>query len=226
MIAQLTQVTKIFGLDSSRPQQVLVGVDLSIAEGETIAIVGSSGSGKSTLLNLLGTLDQPTTGEVTLFGESIKGLGEKELAAIRAEKIGFIFQMHHLLPQLTALENVLLPTLVDSDAARKNSATERAKSLLEKVGLAEHMDKRPAQLSGGERQRVAVVRALINEPQLLLADEPTGALDETNAKSLIELLAEINKDTGVAIVLVTHDLSLAKTMNRVGRIHAGKLTWE
>lgn len=225
MIAHLQQVTKIFGIDSSRPQAVLGGVDLTIAEGETIAIVGSSGSGKSTLLNLLGTLDQPTTGEVTLFGESIKGLGEKELAAIRAGKIGFIFQMHHLLPQLTALENVLLPTLVDTDATRKNSATERAKCLLEKVGLAEHMDKRPAQLSGGERQRVAVVRALINEPQLLLADEPTGALDETNARDLAELLSQINRDTGVAIVLVTHDLALAKTMSRVGHLQSGKLTW-
>ena len=226
MVAQLTQVTKFFGIDTGRAQQVLGGVDLTIQKGETIAIVGSSGSGKSTLLNMLGTLDQPTTGEVTLFGESIRGMGEKELAALRAQKIGFIFQMHHLLPQLTALENVLIPTLVDSDKSRREEATNRAKSLLTKVGLAEHMDKQPSQLSGGERQRVAVVRALINEPLLLLADEPTGALDETNARELAELLAQINRDTGVAIVLVTHDLALAKTMGRVGHLHAGKLEWQ
>jgi lipoprotein-releasing system ATP-binding protein len=225
MVAELNSVTKFFGVDTGKAQQVLGGIDLQIQPGETLAIVGSSGSGKSTLLNILGTLDQPTTGDVTLFGQSLRGLGEKPLAELRARKLGFIFQMHHLLPQLTALENVLVPTLVHPDAALKNGAADRALSLLEKVGLADHHHKRPSQLSGGERQRVAIVRALINEPQLLLADEPTGALDETNAHGLAELLASLNQDTGVAIVMVTHDLELAKKMQRVGRLQAGHLHW-
>lgn len=225
MVAELSQVTKFFGIDSGRAQQVLGGVDLSISEGETLAIVGSSGSGKSTLLNMLGTLDQPTTGDVTLFGQNLRGLNEKELAALRAQKLGFIFQMHHLLPQLTALENVLIPTLVDPDKSRRSAAVEKAQELLKKVGLEDHAGKRTAQLSGGERQRVAVVRALINQPALLLADEPTGALDETNATGLVDLLVELNKETGVAVVMVTHDLNLAKRMSRVGKLHQGLLTW-
>ncbi len=223
MVAELQQVTKIFGLESGRAQQVLGGVELSIAAGDTLAIVGSSGSGKSTLLNILGTLEQPTSGEVLLFGQSIRGLGEKALAHLRSEKIGFIFQMHHLLPQLTAWENVLVPTLVDGGKSNRPGYEKRALELLDRVGLAAHAQKRPAQLSGGERQRVAVVRALLKSPQLLLADEPTGALDEANALALTDLLAELNKETGVATVLVTHDLALAAKMQRTLHLHQGIL---
>ena len=226
MLAELKGVTKIFGIETGRAQAVLGGVDLTLDAGQTIAIVGSSGSGKSTLLNMLGTLDQPTSGEVILFGRTLKGLGEQELAALRAEQLGFIFQMHHLLPQLTALENVLLPTLVDQNGERRRGSLERARALLKKVGLSQHEHKRPAQLSGGERQRVAVVRALINQPQLLLADEPTGSLDETNAAALVDLLVNLQKEMGLAIVMVTHDAKLAARMQRVGRLHSGRLAWE
>ena len=226
MLAELKGVTKIFGIETGRAQSVLGGVDLTLDAGQTIAIVGSSGSGKSTLLNMLGTLDQPTSGEVSLFGQNLKGMGEQELAALRAGKLGFIFQMHHLLPQLTALENVLLPTLVDQNAERRMGSLERARTLLQKVGLSQHEHKRPAQLSGGERQRVAVVRALINQPPLLLADEPTGSLDETNAAALVDLMVDLQKEMGLAIVMVTHDTKLAARMQRVGRLHSGRLTWE
>ena len=226
MLAELKGVTKIFGIETGRAQSVLGGVDLTLDAGQTIAIVGSSGSGKSTLLNMLGTLDQPTSGEVSLFGQNLKGMGEQELAALRAGKLGFIFQMHHLLPQLTALENVLLPTLVDQNAERRMGSLERARTLLQKVGLSQHEHKRPAQLSGGERQRVAVVRALINQPPLLLADEPTGSLDETNAAALVDLMVDLQKEMGLAIVMVTHDAKLAARMQRVGRLHSGRLMWE
>ena len=225
MLAELKGVTKIFGIETGRAQAVLGGVDLTLDAGQTISIVGSSGSGKSTLLNMLGTLDQPTSGEVILFGRSLKGLGEQELAALRAEQLGFIFQMHHLLPQLTALENVLVPTLVDQNGERRRGSLERARAMLQKVGLSQHEHKHPAQLSGGERQRVAVVRALINQPQLLLADEPTGSLDETNAAALVDLLVDLQKEMGLAIVMVTHDAKLAARMQRVGRLHSGRLAW-
>lgn len=223
MIAELSQVTKFYGVETGRAQTVLAGVDLRIAAGETLAIVGSSGSGKSTLLNVLGTLETPTSGEVTLFGQTVRGLNEAGLAKLRAEQIGFIFQMHHLLPQLTAWENVLVPTLVQTSPAARARASTRALELLARVGLADHAHKRPAQLSGGERQRVAVVRALVKAPQLLLADEPTGALDEANAHALMALLAELNQELGIAMVLVTHDLKLASQMQSVRRLVAGAL---
>lgn len=226
MIAELSQVTKFFDIDSGHAQKVLGGVKLTIQSGDTLAIIGASGSGKSTLLNIMGTLDQATTGDVILFERNLRGLAEAELAALRATKIGFIFQLHHLLPQLSALENVLVPTLALRDKGNRRAQADRARSLLDRVGLGSHAEKRPAQLSGGERQRVAVVRALINQPQLLLADEPTGALDQENAQSLACLLRELNEETGVAIVMVTHDLSLAQTMERRARLTAGLLEWE
>lgn len=226
-IAELHQVTKLYGLDTGKAHAVLAGVDLAIAPGDTFSIIGASGSGKSTLLNLLGTLDQPTTGTVVLFGRAVQGLSERELAAQRAETIGFIFQLHHLLPQLSALENVLVPTLaVGPGHTDAEPPEDRARRLLQRVGLAQSMDKRPAQLSGGERQRVAVVRALINRPKLLLADEPTGALDEANASGLVDLLVELNQETGVAIVMVTHNPELARRLQWVGRLHQGTLQWE
>ncbi len=200
---------------------VLRDVSLNIEAGESVAIVGPSGCGKSTLLNILGTLDTPDSGSYALDGTSMEKSTPQQLAAIRSEKIGFIFQLHHLMPQCTVLENVLLPTL-----ALKTSSTarERAESLLASVGLQDRLNWKPAQLSGGERQRVAVVRALINQPKLILADEPTGALDEKNAEGLTTLLLDLQKTTGVSLVLVTHHPAQAARMSRVLKIHDGVLT--
>jgi ABC-type lipoprotein export system ATPase subunit len=185
-----------------------------------VAIVGPSGCGKSTLLNILGTLDEPGSGEVLFEGKSLRGASAETLAALRSEKIGFIFQLHHLLPQCTVLENVLVPTMA---LKTKTDRTARALELLKSVGLDHRATYRPAQLSGGERQRVAVVRALINEPRLILADEPTGALDETNAAALTDLLIDLQQKTGVSLVLVTHHRAQAERMGRVLQIHEGRL---
>jgi ABC-type lipoprotein export system ATPase subunit len=198
----------------------LRGVDLSVSADETLAIVGPSGCGKSTLLNLVGALDRPTSGQISFDGKDLLTLNETELAEFRNRSIGFVFQSHHLLPQCTALENVLVPSLVNKDA---KSPWERAEHLLEHVGLAERMHSRPGKLSGGERQRVTVVRALINEPKLLLADEPTGSLSQSGAHSLSELLLEINREEGVALVVVTHSDSVARTMGRVLELDEGTL---
>jgi ABC-type lipoprotein export system ATPase subunit len=201
---------------------VLNSVSLTLHEGESVAIVGPSGCGKSTLLNVLGTLDEPDQGEVLLQGKSLRGASAAQLAALRSEKMGFIFQMHHLLPQCSVLENVLVPALAlkgaDLGAARK-----RAEHLLDTVGLAERLNWRPAQLSGGERQRVAVVRALINQPRLILADEPTGALDEANAATLTDLLLTLQRESGVALVLVTHHPAQAARMGRTLMLREGTL---
>jgi lipoprotein-releasing system ATP-binding protein len=191
---------------------VLRGVNLALAEGESVAIVGPSGCGKSTLLHLLGTLDRPSSGTVRLDSENYAGLDDKALAALRNRKIGFVFQAHHLLPQCTVLENVLVPMLVTGVTPEGH---ERALRLLDRVGLSDRLTHRPAQLSGGECQRVAVVRALINRPRLLLADEPTGSLDRAAAEVLSTLLAELNRDEKVALVCATHSHRLAARMGRV-----------
>jgi ABC-type lipoprotein export system ATPase subunit len=219
-LATLTKVSKIFLSPGGGAQTVLDEVNLTIQPGETLAITGTSGSGKSTLLNILGTLEKPSTGLVELFGAPVNGLDEKALARLRAEKLGFIFQLHHLLPQLSALENVLVPAIPLGRAAQP-VVRDRARDLLDSVGLGAHVQKKPEQLSGGERQRVAVVRALINEPQLLLADEPTGALDANNAARLMDLLLALQKRTGVAVAMVTHDASLAARMNRTLHLSDG-----
>lgn len=200
---------------------VLHGVSLTLEAGESVAVVGPSGCGKSTLLNIIGTLDAPDSGEYLLEGENIAGCTTARLAELRSQKIGFIFQLHHLMPQCTVLENVLLPTL----ALRESPADvrSRAEALLDQVGLKDRLSWHPAQLSGGERQRVAVVRALINQPRLILADEPTGALDERNAEALTSLLLDLQKSTGVSLVLVTHHPAQAARMSRVLRIHEGRL---
>jgi lipoprotein-releasing system ATP-binding protein len=219
-IVELRQVTKSYPADPGR--KVLDGVDFRLAPGRRVSVIGPSGSGKSTLLNLLGTLDRPTSGAVRIAGRDTAALDETGLARLRAETIGFIFQLHHLLPQCTALENVLTPALA-LDGVDWPAAEVRAAELLRRVGLEDHAAKVPGQLSGGERQRVAVVRALINRPKLLLADEPTGALDEDHARNLMELLLEVCAAEGVALVLVTHDRDLAARLDEVHELRGGHL---
>ncbi|NCO37623.1 MAG: ABC transporter [Armatimonadetes bacterium CG_4_10_14_3_um_filter_66_18] len=224
-LLKLENVTKRYAApeDGGAAPDVLRGIDLELTTGESLAIVGPSGSGKSTLLNIIGTLDQPTNGTVLLGGRQLGALSDGQQAELRSREIGFVFQSHHLLPQCTVLENVLVPTLVVRAGAARSGADARAKSLLERVGLSERLTHRPGQLSGGERQRVAVVRALINEPKLLLADEPTGSLDRAAADNLAELLVELNKETGVTLILVTHALDLAGRMARVQELRDGVL---
>ncbi len=220
-LAELRHVTKAY---RAAETPVLSGCDFAIGEAETVAMVGPSGSGKSTLLNLLGALDRPDTGEVVVDGQNLATLDAAALASFRNTKVGFIFQLHHLLPQCTVLENVLVPTLArKSSSAEREKFRARARQLLESVGLGHRLDHRPGQISGGERQRAAVARALILEPKLLLADEPTGALDRANAERLMDLLAELNTREKVAIALVTHAPDLAKRMSRVLELKDGKL---
>ena len=216
----LSGVTKSFpGLAAP----VLKGVDLTLEAGERVAIVGASGSGKSTLLNLIGTLEPPDRGRITLGEQDLTTLDEKGLARVRSRELGMIFQLHHLLPQCTVLENVLIPTLAEGPAPRKEAPEGRAKRLLARVGLSDRLSHRPGQLSGGERQRVAVVRALLNEPKLLLADEPTGALDRASADNLANLLVELNQEEGVAVLIITHAPELAARMGRTLRLEDGVL---
>ena len=205
-----------------RALRVLDEVSFDLASGESAAIVGPSGSGKSTLLNIIGTLDTPDTGQVLLEGDDLAVLDEESIAAIRSRRIGFIFQSHHLLPQLNVLENVLVPALA-RDTSRIGAAEDRARRLLSRVGLGERLGHRPGALSGGERQRVAVVRALINEPRLLLADEPTGALDRQSAEELGRLLVELNREQQVALIVVTHSAELAAQMQRRFELRDGRL---
>ncbi len=220
-ILDIRGVTKTYpGPAGGAPVTVLHDLNLQVAAGEAIAIVGPSGSGKSTLLNLAGALDRPTSGVVLLEGRDLSGLADDDLARVRNRSIGFVFQQHHLLPQLTVLENVLLPVLADRSATLP---LDRARSLLDRVGLGARVDHRPAQLSGGECQRVAVVRALINAPRLVLADEPTGALDAHTAAALGDLLVDLNRAEGVALVTVTHAPALAARMGRRLRLDGGSL---
>jgi lipoprotein-releasing system ATP-binding protein len=206
------------------PVRVLDAINLEIQAGESVAIVGPSGSGKSTLLNIIGGLDQPTAGRVFFQGEDLGKWNERELASFRHRRLGFIFQAHHLLPQCTVLENVLVPTLAaPQTAAERQDALARGVRLLERVGLGARRDHRPGQLSGGERQRVAVVRALIVQPQLLLADEPTGALDRAASDGLSRLLLELNTEEKVTLILVTHAPELAERMKRRCRLLDGRL---
>ena len=202
---------------------VLDDVSLELARGDSLAIVGPSGSGKSTLLQIIGTLDRPSSGSVALDGQDLNGLNDLRIAAVRNRQIGFVFQTHYLLPQCTVWENVLVPTLACSDATLHDGSGERAERLLKRVGLGERKFHRPGELSGGERQRVAVVRALINKPQLLLADEPTGSLDHASAQELGQLLLELNREEGVTLIVVTHALDLARRMGRVLELKDGRL---
>ena len=223
---ELKHVTKQYeSPDRSERVTVLKRIDLKIEEGESVAITGPSGCGKSTLLNLIGALDIPTEGQVLFGGRDFAQLADAELAKIRNGSIGFVFQLHHLLPQCTVLENVLVPTLAVKDADAQ-ALQSRARLLLERVGLQDFLNYRPAQLSGGQRQRVAVARALINQPRLLLADEPTGSLDQETAERIGGLLLEIQKTESVTLVVVTHSVSLAGQVGRTYRLDRGRLLSE
>ena len=223
-LLQLQNVSKRFDSpESGEHLEVLRGINLELAHGASLAIVGPSGSGKSTLLNIIGTLDRPTSGSVVLAGQNLSSLNDEGLATVRNEKVGFVFQSHYLLPQCSVLENVLVPTVPQQGRRNAQALLERARKLLARVGLAERTNHRPGQLSGGERQRVAVVRALINEPRFLLADEPTGALDAASAAELARLLLEVNRQDGVALIVVTHAFDLARQMQRVYELRQGEL---
>lgn len=202
---------------------VLRDVSLKVAEGKSVAILGPSGSGKSTLLNVIGGLDRPTSGQVLFGGRDISRLDDSQLARLRNEEIGFVFQLHHLLPQCTVLENVLLPTLACGDKGSHKQNKERAVELLQRVGLSEFSMYRPGQLSGGQRQRVAVVRALINKPSLLLADEPTGSLDRDSSDNIADLLVELNHSEKVTLIVVTHSSRLAARMDTLLELDDGML---
>ncbi|MBI5643307.1 MAG: ABC transporter ATP-binding protein [Deltaproteobacteria bacterium] len=192
--------------------EVLKGIDLSIKKGETVAIIGASGAGKSTLLNIMGALDRPTAGEVFYKNESLFKYDDKKLAAFRNRFIGFVFQFHHLLPEFTALENVMLPALIGG--ASSGAARARAEALLKEVGLSERVNHKPGELSGGEQQRAAIVRAMIQGPEVLLADEPTGNLDTRTGEEVFDVLLDLNESNGTTMVIVTHNEKLASRMAR------------
>ncbi len=200
---------------------VLDGINLSVMEGDTIALVGASGAGKSTLLHVIGTLDRPTSGSVFFRGDDVFTLNEGALATFRNRSIGFVFQFHHLLPEFTALENVMMPALISGMA--KNEARKTALALLEDVGLAHRLDHKPGELSGGEQQRVAIARALVLSPALLLADEPTGNLDRKTSEEVHELLAGIQRKTGLTLIIVTHNERLAARMGKTIRLVDGRI---
>ncbi len=223
-MVELDNVTKTYGEPGGAGAvSVLNGITLKVEAGRSIVVVGPSGCGKSTLLNIIGGLDHPTSGRVLLEGKDLAGLDDRELARIRNRQIGFVFQLHHLLPQCTVLENVLIPTLAEGDNSSRGEVRRRAEALLARVGLADRLSYRPGELSGGQRQRIAVARALINRPKLLLADEPTGSLDESTSKSIADLLAELNRDEGVTLVVVTHARELASRIGPMMELSGGLL---
>ena len=202
--------------------EVLRSVNLDVRAGQAVAIAGPSGCGKSTLLNIISALDRPTAGTVHLAAQDLQTLSDRQLAQIRNDKIGFVFQLHHLLAQCTVLENVLVPTLVGG-ATSGQAAQERAHYLLERVGLIEQLSHRPGELSGGQRQRAAVARALINDPLVLLADEPTGSLDRAASDAIADLLVELNRREGLTLILVSHSTDLAHRMGRILHLRDGVL---
>ncbi len=221
MLLTVNELSKAYGIPGTDGyQQVLEDLSLELDHGESLAITGPSGSGKSTLLNLIGSLDKPDRGSIVYHGSEITQLSGKDLNRFRNKQIGFIFQQHHLLPQCTLMENVLLPSLPGKVGIQ---TVERASTLIKRVGLWEHRHKKPGVLSGGECQRTAVVRALINSPGLILADEPTGALDHENSIQLIALLQELNREEKVSLIIVTHSLELADKMQAIYKLDKGKL---
>jgi lipoprotein-releasing system ATP-binding protein len=214
-------VSKTFAI-GHRTIDVLRGVEMTVERGDMVAIVGRSGSGKSTLLHLLGALDEPSEGEIKYDGRRLAELSDEELAGFRNRTIGFVFQFHHLLPELTALENVLMPALIARK--RRSEVHGQAVALLERVGLGERTDHHPGELSGGEQQRVALARALIMQPRIVLADEPTGNLDGRTASEIHDLMEELNRETGTAFVIVSHNRELAARMDRVLSMQDGVVT--
>lgn len=221
---ELVHVSKSYGgVAGSGRVSVLEDINLSVRKGESVSVVGPSGSGKSTLLNLIGALDRPDGGKVLFDDRDLSDLDDAELAGIRNREIGFVFQLHHLLPQCTVLENVLIPTLAGGSKGDRKQAEKRASELFGRVGLADRLHHRPGELSGGQRQRVAVVRALINRPKLLLSDEPTGSLDRESAEGIGELLVQMNRSEHVALIIVTHSIELALAAERVFELKDGLL---
>ena len=224
MLLELKNILKVYETaGGTGPRQVLNNLSFEVSRGQSVAIVGPSGSGKSTLLNIIGCLDKPTSGDIYFDGQDLSTCTNEDLALIRSQKIGFVFQQHHLLPQCTVMENVLLPTLAHPAGTDKALMLRRAEELIAKVGLTGHRDQRPVHLSGGEKQRVAVVRALINQPRLILADEPTGSLDQKTADQLAALLVKLNKEEGVTLIVVTHASKLAGQMQFKYGLNDGKL---
>ncbi|HYQ87902.1 MAG TPA: ABC transporter ATP-binding protein [Bacteroidota bacterium] len=222
-VVRCLNIHKSFTIDrgSSAPLHVLRGINLEILEGEFISIVGASGSGKSTLLHILGGLDRPTEGNVFWLEKSIGTLGDEELARLRGSTVGFVFQFHHLLPEFSALENVMIPIMIQKK--RTEEAAARATQLLARVGLQDRLRHRPSELSGGEQQRVAVARALANNPQIVFADEPTGNLDSVSSQNLHELLRELNRTEKQTFLIVTHNERFARESNRIFRMTDGIL---
>ena len=201
--------------------QVLDNLDLQVDKGQSISIIGSSGSGKSTLLHILGGLDKPTSGRVSLMGSDLSQMSQKDLSALRNRRLGFVYQFHHLLPEFSALENVMMPLLIGKTP--KDEARSRALAMLEKAGLKERVQHRPGELSGGERQRAAIARALVTEPACLLADEPTGNLDRKNAQNVLDMMLDLKAELDTALVVVTHDDQLAARFDRVLTMTDGRL---
>jgi len=223
MLLQLQNITKGYGEPGTHSYRaVLKDLNFEIKQGDKVAIVGPSGSGKTTLLNLIGALDLPELGKILFEGKEITGYSKTELATFRNKHLGFVFQMHHLMPQLSLWENVLLPLLPQGYKISKEQK-DWAEYLVKKVGIWEQRNQKPSEMSGGECQRTAVVRALINKPSLILADEPTGALDEENATALTDLLKQLSDDEGVTLVTVTHSLVLAEQMDKIFKLKNGIL---
>ncbi len=216
----IRRLNKTFIKDGNRIE-VLRDLELDVARGESVAVLGVSGAGKSTLIHILGTLDHPTSGEVLIDGQNVFGWNERKLAAFRNRMIGFVFQFHHLLPEFNSLENTMMPALICGRAT--SEAKERAERVLEEVGLGNRMTHKPGELSGGEQQRVAVARALIMEPEIILADEPTGNLDTETGKKIEDILIALNRDRGITLIVVTHNNALAQRMSRSIGLQDGKI---
>ena len=215
------QLCKSFG-DGNMALEILRGIDFEVAEGERIAIMGASGSGKSTLLHLLGGLDEPSSGDISITGQSLALLSPVRMGKLRNRALGFVYQFHHLLPEFTALENVAMPLLIRG--LQPAEASERAAELLGRVGLSKRIAHKPGELSGGERQRAAVARALVTQPACIIADEPTGNLDRTNAGQVLDLMLDLNRELSTSLLVATHDPLIAERMDRVVRLEDGRLS--